>query len=304
MGEKRSGTVNRADNEADFVQSAARTRLDALRLTVGVCRLKLSKAVAGLAHRGVLVVALVAAVVGTLAGARGAVTPATRPPADRDQLWKIVHDRCERDYHRTGAYAPCTLVDESSGIALYKADGDPYQFLLLPLARVSGIEDRALQEPSTGKYLYEAWADRFAVTARLYNALPESHLVLTINAKSARSQDQLHIHISCSSPATLATLKEVNAADYVHWKQLPVDLGGHSYHVLAVNTDTLKSKNLFRDIHDKVAADGKKMENASVALANVAPDRFLLLVVEGTDEDPVAAEALQDHDCSVAKPLR
>ncbi|OSC37670.1 CDP-diacylglycerol diphosphatase [Mycobacterium decipiens] len=248
---------------------------------------------------------LIGAVLATLTGAlifASMPAPPNRPTADRDALWKIVHDRCEFGYRRTGAYAPCTLVDEDSGTALYKANFDPYQFLLLPLARITGIEDPALREPARRNYLYDAWAARFLVTSRLNNSLPESDVVLTINPKNARTQDQLHIHISCSSTTTSAVLKQVDASEYSGWKQLPSDLGGHTFQGLAVSTKTLESKNLFGDIYLKVTADHKKMENASVAVAHLAQDRFLLLLAEGTEDEPVAAEILQDHDCSIAKP--
>ncbi|OZS35534.1 CDP-diacylglycerol pyrophosphatase, partial [Streptococcus pneumoniae] len=50
-----------------------------------------------------------------------------------------------------------------------------------------------------------------------------------------------------------------------------------------------------------VTADGKKMENASIAVAHVAQDQFLLLLAEGTEDQPVAAATLQVHDCSITK---
>ncbi|AAK46631.1 CDP-diacylglycerol pyrophosphatase [Mycobacterium tuberculosis] len=255
-------------------------------------------------RRAVSLSVLIGAVIAALAGALIAVTvPArpNRPEADREALWKIVHDRCEFGYRRTGAYAPCTFVDEQSGTALYKADFDPYQFLLIPLARITGIEDPALRESAGRNYLYDAWAARFLVTARLNNSLPESDVVLTINPKNARTQDQLHIHISCSSPTTSAALRNVDTSEYVGWKQLPIDLGGRRFQGLAVDTKAFESRNLFRDIYLKVTADGKKMENASIAVANVAQDQFLLLLAEGTEDQPVAAETLQDHDCSITK---
>jgi CDP-diacylglycerol pyrophosphatase len=224
-------------------------------------------------------------------------SPAT---AHRNILWTIVHDRCEVGYQRTGAYAPCALVDENAGTALYKVDFDPYQYLLLPLARVTGIEDFALQEPTGHNYLQDAWAARTLVTSGLNSRLREPDIVLAINSQNSRTQDQLHIHISCASPATAAALKTVDAADYGGWKPLSTQLNGQTYQALAVTADILKSKNLFQDVYAKVIGDDRKMEDASVALVNVAPDQFLLLLVEGTENQPIQAEDLQDHNCSLA----
>jgi CDP-diacylglycerol pyrophosphatase len=253
-----------------------------------------------LACRGVLMAAVIAAVTGIPTGAATPARP-NDPSGDHDALWKIVHDRCEVGYQRAGVYAPCVLVDEASGTALYKGDFDPYDFLLLPLARVTGTEDPALQESTGPNYLYAAWAARFLLTSRLNNSLPESEVVLTINPKNMRTQDQLHIHISCASPTTSAVLKNVDASEYVRWNQLPVDLDGHPYEALAVSRRDLESKNLFQDVYMKVAADRKSIENAGIAVANVAPDQFLLLVAEGTEDEPVKADAIQDRNCSIAK---
>lgn len=145
-----------------------RTGLGAVRLAARALGRKVPKS-----RRAVSLSVLIGAVIAALAGALIAVTvPArpNRPEADREALWKIVHDRCEFGYRRTGAYAPCTFVDEQSGTALYKADFDPYQFLLIPLARITGIEDPALRESAGRNYLYDAWAARFLVTARLNNS--------------------------------------------------------------------------------------------------------------------------------------
>lgn len=220
--------------------------------------------------------------------------------ADRNTLWKIVHDGCHAGYQRTGAYAPCASVDEDSGTALLKTSFDPHQYLLLPLAPVTGIEDPALEEPTSHNYLYDAWAGRILVTSQFDNTLPESDIVLTINPQIARTQDQLHIHISCASPATAAALKTVDATEYSDWKPLSTQLHGHIYQALAVTADTLRSKNLFQDVYAKVTSDGEQMGHATVAVVNVAPDQFLLLMAEGTVDQPIAAETLQDHDCSLA----
>lgn len=243
--------------------------------------------------------------IATLTGASTA-TAEPMPPnnplaASRDALWKIVHERCELGYQRTGAYAPCTLVDEKAGTALFKASYDPNQYLLVPLARVTGIEDPALQEPASPNYLYDAWAARAFVSSRLNNSLPEPGILLAVNPKNARTQEQLHIHISCASPATAESLKHVNLVEYVDWKSLPANLQDHTYQAREVNRNTFESRNLFQDVYAKVTTDGNTIDHASVAIANIAPDQFLLLVAEGTKDRPIAAEELQDHNCSIVR---
>ncbi|BBX94806.1 putative CDP-diacylglycerol pyrophosphatase [Mycobacterium lacus] len=212
-----------------------------------------------------------------------------------------MHDRCEAGYQRTGAYAPCIFVDEESGTVLYKSNFGSYHFLLVPLARITGIEDPVLLEAATPNYLYYSWRARFLVTSHLNNLLSESDVILTVNPKNARTQDQLHIHISCATPTLSSILKNIDPSEYVQWSQLPTNVEGHAYQALVVSGDALRSENLFKDVNTKVTADGKEMEYASVALAKVAPERFLLLLAEGTEDQPAPAETLQDPDCSIAK---
>lgn len=81
-----------------------RTGLGAVRLAARALGRKVPKS-----RRAVSLSVLIGAVIAALAGALIAVTvPArpNRPEADREALWKIVHDRCEFGYRRTGAYAP------------------------------------------------------------------------------------------------------------------------------------------------------------------------------------------------------
>jgi CDP-diacylglycerol pyrophosphatase len=281
------------------MEGATRTGLGGLWLAIKAVCPKLPRG-GRLVRRGVVTASVVAAVAGAPTGAAAPARP-NDPSGDHDSLWKIVHDRCEIGYQRTGAYAPCALVDEASGTAVFKGAYDPYDFLLLPLARVTGSEDPALQESTGRNYLYDAWAARFLLTSRLNNSLPESDVVLTVNPKNMRTQDQLHIHISCASPTTSAVLKNIDASEYVRWNQLPIDLNGHTYEALAVSRQELESKNLFQDVYMKVTADHTSIENAGIAVANVAPEQFLLLVAEGTEDQPVKADTIQDRECSIAK---
>jgi CDP-diacylglycerol pyrophosphatase len=247
--------------------------------------------------RATLLVAAAAALTGV---PTVAADPMIDNLTDRNRLWKIVHDRCQLGYQRTGTYAPCTLVDENAGIALYKVDYDPNHYMLVPLDPVTGVEDPALQEPTIHNYLQDTWAARILVTSGLNNRLSESDIILAINPQNVRYQDQLHIHIACASPTAAAALKMVDAAEYRRWKPLPMQLDGQTYQALAVTADTLKSKNLFQDVYAKVIGDDRKMEHAVVAVANVAPDQFLLLVAEGTENRPMRADGLHDHNCSLA----
>jgi CDP-diacylglycerol pyrophosphatase len=71
--------------------------------------------------------------------------------ANPNALWDIVHDECVPDMRGRGDPAPCATIALQDGVSYgYAALKDlrgVTQFLLIPTARVSGIEDAALLAP-------------------------------------------------------------------------------------------------------------------------------------------------------------
>src|ERR1700722_9142029 len=67
---------------------------------------------------------------------------------DPDALWKIIHDKCLPNEEQHGQPAPCPTVDLSNGKAdgfvVLKARGGGTQYLVMPTAKITGIEDPAV----------------------------------------------------------------------------------------------------------------------------------------------------------------
>ena len=82
--------------------------------------------------------------------------------ADPDALWKVVHDRCVPDQERNGDPAPCALVDlregDAKGYVVLRDLVGATQYLLIPTARVSGIESALLLAPEAPNYFADALA--------------------------------------------------------------------------------------------------------------------------------------------------
>src|SRR5579862_6721407 len=139
------------------------------------------------------------AVVG-LAAAATCLT-ATATLADRNVLWTIVHGQCVPHFQAGDGPKPCDVVDldggEARGVALLKDINGIAQFLAIPTARVTGIEDPSVLAPDARDYFAFAWAQRGAVEARLKTTLPREAIAVAVNSEFARSQDQLHLHIDC-----------------------------------------------------------------------------------------------------------
>lgn len=170
--------------------------------------------------------------------------------ADPSALWNIVNEQCVPHQQADGDPAPCRLVDldegVSKGFAILKDIRGVAQFLLIPTARIGGIEDEAILAPGAPNYWDEAWRARSFVDNQLHRTLPRDAVALAINSIDGRTQNQLHIHIDCIRPdvraAVAANLEQVGTA----WTPFPVPLAGHMYRAIRIRHDTLDGINPFR----------------------------------------------------------
>ena len=170
----------------------------------------------------------------------------TARAADPSALWHIVHDRCVPDEQAKHDPAPCTAVDLAHGYVVLKDIVGNTQFLLIPTARVGGIEDQSVLAPDAPNYWDAAWRARRYVEQRAGHALPRDVLSLAINAVSGRSQDQLHIHIDCIRSDVRAALTQHQADIGARWSDFPPPLAGHHYRAMRLPGAELEGTNPFR----------------------------------------------------------
>ncbi len=229
----------------------------------------------------------------------------TARAADPSALWHIVHDRCVPDEQSKRDPAPCAAVDLAGGYAVLKDRDGATQFLLIPTARVSGIEDVAILAPDAPNYWDAAWQARHDVEQRAGHALARDVLSLAINSPSGRTQDQLHIHIDCIRADVRAALAQHQAQIGPQWSEFPIPLAGHRYRAMRLPGADLGTTNPFRVL----AAGVKQAEMAEHTLvlagATFAPDQpgFILLDdrADLATGDHASGEELQDHDCALAR---
>jgi len=71
--------------------------------------------------------------------------------ANRSVLWQIVHGQCVAGAHAGKGPAPCAQVEMAQGVekgwAVLKDRRGDLQFLLIPTARIGGIESPQLLVP-------------------------------------------------------------------------------------------------------------------------------------------------------------
>nr|WP_294516965.1 CDP-diacylglycerol diphosphatase [uncultured Rhodopila sp.] len=231
--------------------------------------------------------------------------------ADPSALWKIVSGKCVPDEEKAHDPAPCSAVDLSAGAekgtAVLKDINGVAQFLLMPTARIGGIEDPVILAPGATNYWDAAWKARHFVDERLHTTLPRNAVSLAINSTVGRTQDELHIHIDCVRPdvrdALASNLEKIGD----HWAPFPVTLAGHDYRAIRIAGENLDAVNPFL-----VLADNDPLARADMGMHTLVvvgatfpggSPGFVLLDDHANlpAGDRASGEQLQDHTCAVAE---
>jgi CDP-diacylglycerol pyrophosphatase len=225
--------------------------------------------------------------------------------ADPSALWHIVHDRCVPDEVQHRDPAPCALVDLSHGFVVLKDRVGATQFLLLPTARISGIESPALLAPDAPNYMRDAWAARRFVEARAPAPLGRDDISLAVNSVFGRSQNQLHIHIDCVRADVRDALSRERAEIGDNWKPLPVPLAGRTYVARRLDAADLAGINPFLLLARSSAETRAHMGSYTLVIvgASFAGRPGFILLADRADPkhaDLGSGESLQDHACPLA----
>ena len=230
-----------------------------------------------------------------LAGAvaLGGITVVARA-ADPDALWKIVGGRCVPHF-QAGDPSPCAAV--TADWAVLKDINGATQYLLIPTARTTGIEDPAVLASGAPNYFAAAWQARSYVEARAGHPLPPDAVALAINPPGARSQNQLHIHIDCVQPDVRAAIRGLSVVA-VSLKQ-PLPLAGQRY--AAMRAATLEA-NPFKLLASGVPGAAQGMSEYTLAVIG-ADDGYVLLAGRIGADGNGHGEDLQDHSCALARSL-
>lgn len=224
--------------------------------------------------------------------------------ADPSALWRIVHDRCVPDQTQHHDPAPCTAVDLAGGYVVLKDIVGNTQFLLLPTARISGIEAPAILAPDAPNYFADAWAARHDVDQRAGHALPREDFALAINSIYGRTQNQLHIHIDCIRPEVRAALARHAAAIGANWAPFPVPLAGQRYRARRITGASLGPTNPFRLLAATVRPADMGLHTLVLAGATFHGQPGFVLLDGRADlaaGNRGSGEALEDHACAVAR---
>jgi len=218
-----------------------------------------------------------------------------------DALWQIVSEKCEPNQRARGLPAPCQRVDLAQGYALLKDLNGPLQYLLIPLAKITGMESPALLDPATPNFFAFAWQARAQLAAKRGAPIADSALSLAINAEYGRTQNQLHIHISCLRPDVRRALDRLAPTLSSRWQQ--EQLRQHAYQIRALTLPELTQRNVFIRVADEIPNARSEMGKYGMALAALPDGRLALMALERNWLllNRGSAEELQDHSCAILR---
>ncbi|ACY86205.1 CDP-diacylglycerol pyrophosphatase [Edwardsiella piscicida] len=215
-----------------------------------------------------------------------------------DALWRIVSQQCLPHQQASGDPAPCAYLDRRQGYALLKDRRGALQYLLLPTVRSSGIDDPHLLNPTTPNYMALAWYSRPLLSQRYGQPIADSRLSLTINSRAGRTQDQLHIHLSCTRQAVVSQLWKIYPTLGTQWQAVSNGINGHPYWARRLSNETLARESPFILLS---RLSGARANMAAYGLALLpAPDGQLILLATRRAlwrGSLASIEEIQDHRC-------
>lgn len=251
----------------------------------------------------------------------------------RGILWKVVRQCVQAALARGGDGAQpqrplsdgevsrpnaCAHVDLQDGYVVLKdnSPAKPYAYLLLPTDPVTGIEDSRLWVTGGINYWRAAYENWRYVEKALKLPLRPTQIGFAANSIYGRTQDQLHIHISCLRPDVAATLaRYVGQLSDRRWTWLP-PMAGRPYAYRALLTDdaalarTDPARLLASDVYPEGSMLPHTLFMAPVILPDGRPGFAVLDSVAGQDvrhgqgsaaSNRGASEELLDDTCAIAK---
>jgi len=231
--------------------------------------------------------------------------------ADSDALWKIISTQCVPNEKEYGQSAPCTVVDLKDGVekgyVLFKDHTGDTQYLLMPTAKITGIEDPLVLAPGATNYFADAWHERHYTVEASKIALPRNATSLAVNSQYGRSQNQLHIHIDCLRADVRDALQANLKAVGDKWAPFPAPLAGHRYRAMRVAGEELDGANPFVLLADGVPGARAAMGNQTLVVVGETfvdgSPGFVVLddQLDTAAGDHASGEELQDHMCGLAQ---
>ncbi|MCW2315432.1 CDP-diacylglycerol pyrophosphatase [Rhodoblastus acidophilus] len=214
--------------------------------------------------------------------------------SDRDDLWLVAHNLCAAMDRLTGLPLPCLKVDREAGFIVLRAPMDHARVLVVPIRKIPGVESPLLLLPDAPNPWTYAWSQRDYVANGAGRPLAWSDYALAINSRRARTQDQLHIHVSCVDPRLKRYLAR-HAPPRDKWTTIDLAPWADRYRIKRIDEAGLR-RDPFKIVAEESPGARANMAAHSLALVGYGEAdarEFVLLDAGGYGH----AEELLDHRC-------
>ncbi|KFZ36644.1 CDP-diacylglycerol pyrophosphatase [Shewanella mangrovi] len=217
-------------------------------------------------------------------------------------LWQLISQRCVIGQEQAGNPAPCSKVDEAKGYVTLKDRNGPLQYLLMPVSRITGTESPALLNADTPKFFALSWDERHLLAEKYGRPIDDAALSLAINSAYGRTQNQMHIHISCLRTDIRAQLDKLAPTLNAHWQAVTLD--NSDYQIRTLNDSELHNESSFIRIARELKVAPDDMGKFGLALARLPDQRLALLALQASwfGIEKASPELLQDHSCAILNP--
>lgn len=192
---------------------------------------------------------------------------------DSDALWNIISQQCIPNQRQNHSPAPCVKVDLAGHYLVFKDAKGPVHNLLMPTDKITGIESPQILENGAPNYFQVAWDNRHSLQDETPQALRDDVLVLAINSRYGRSQNQLHIHLSCLRPEVYNAINQLANKVGNQWQPFGAKIRGHHYLARRVPAEA----NPFTVLAEYIQAQGDEMKNVGLARVVTAKGEVILL---------------------------
>ncbi len=223
--------------------------------------------------------------------------------SNTDALWQIVSQKCLPSHQLQQGPGACLLVDQENQYVLFKDRNGPHHDLLMPTFPVSGLEAPILEDRAAPSFVAMAWATKGRLAEEAGFPIPDPYLSLAINSRLGRSQDHLHIHISCLKPEVAQVLGRQASGITAEWSEIPEPVLGKQYLARRIAADALAGENPIVMLNDYLRAQGQAPGDYGLGVAQLA-DGDLALLATGRkllSLDLGSIGRMQDFTCSLAQ---
>jgi len=173
------------------------------------------------------------------------------------------------------------------------AANKPQAYLLIPVKPITGVDDPQIFAPAYAGLWAQAWR-----WSREFPGQPASHTGLAINSAGSRSEQQLHIHISCVDRDVSAALETSNIPRYPAKPHELADFGPGHHTYKAVRVRKLTGENSpFRIVLRRVGKSAMRHHGIAVIGSRRAGEYYVLSTTEIGGRGGHAEELL-DQSCA------